>query len=94
MRGETPNLPRRSMRGRIPKEPCNLPCCKFAREKLEEMDDVEIPKDAKEALSGPQAAEWRAAMLQELQTMVKLDAWDVVRRPKDVNVVGSKWYLL
>jgi len=34
---------------------------------------------------------WVEAMREKIQAMKINDAWDIVRRPVDKNVVGSKW---
>ena len=48
-----------------------------------------IPGNAEEALSGPQAAQWKKAMEDELHNMRCQDTWETVQRPKDRNVVGA-----
>jgi hypothetical protein len=35
--------------------------------------------------------EWKDAMVEEYQSIVKNDVWDVVPRPKEKTVVSSKW---
>ena len=35
--------------------------------------------------------EWIQAMIEEYQTIIKNDVWDVVPRPKEKLVVYSKW---
>jgi hypothetical protein len=35
--------------------------------------------------------EWKAAMVEEYQSIVKNNVWDVVSRPKEKKVVSSKW---
>jgi hypothetical protein len=35
--------------------------------------------------------EWKDAMIEEYQSIVKNDVWDVVPRPKEKIVVSSKW---
>lgn len=35
--------------------------------------------------------EWRAAMDDELNSLIKLGTWDLVVPPKDANLVGCKW---
>ena len=34
---------------------------------------------------------WRDAMMEEYQSIMKNDVWDVVPRPKGKSVVTSKW---
>jgi len=35
--------------------------------------------------------EWTDAMTEEYQSIMKIDVWEVVPRPKDKAVVSSKW---
>jgi hypothetical protein len=34
---------------------------------------------------------WQEAMMEEYASIMKNDVWEVVPRPKDKKVVGSKW---
>ena len=34
--------------------------------------------------------EWMQAMIEEYQSIIKNDVWDVVRRPKDKSILSSK----
>jgi hypothetical protein len=54
---------------------------------------VPIPTTVGEALQGPQAKEWQAALAAEMQSMRDNDVWELVLRPEKVNIVGSKWVL-
>jgi len=56
--------PRRSGRNRIPKK---YPVCNLARS---ENQDTKLPKTEEEALRGPYAAEWKAAMEEEIYNML------------------------
>ena len=47
----------------------------------------------REALAGPQATEWKKAMKAEYDALVANGTWDVVPRPKGMNIIGSKWVL-
>ena len=80
-------LPHRSQRQRNPKTCpcCNIACCRGP--------DSNIPEDAEEALSGPNAEKWKAVMEDELANMQRnaTCTWEIVKRPTEVNVVGSKW---
>ena len=45
----------------------------------------------KQAFEGAFAEEyWQAAIL-EIETLEKMEAWDVVERTDDMNVIGSTW---
>ena len=35
--------------------------------------------------------EWKDAMIEEYQSIMKNDVWDVVPRPKGKSIVTSKW---
>ena len=35
--------------------------------------------------------EWKEAMIEEYQSIIKNDAWDIVPRPKGKSIVTSKW---
>ena len=35
--------------------------------------------------------EWKDAMIEEYQSIMKNDVWDVVPRPEGKSVVTSKW---
>ena len=35
--------------------------------------------------------EWVDAMVEEYQSIMKNDVWEIVPRPKDKSVVSSKW---
>lgn len=77
-------VPRRSDRLRKGTEcsHCKLVNCK-------NLSDV--PKTAQEALEGPEAEQWRQAMEAELNNMQQQGTWEIVKRPMDRNVIGSKW---
>ena len=34
---------------------------------------------------------WKDAMIEEYQSIIKNDVWDVVSRPKEKSIVSSKW---
>ena len=46
------------------------------------------PTNLEEALSHQS---WKEAMIQEYNSILKNDVWDVVPRPKNKSVVSSKW---
>jgi hypothetical protein len=46
------------------------------------------PSSYEEASSQPV---WRDAMMEEYQSIMKNDVWDIVPRPKGKSVVTSKW---
>ncbi|CAI7932470.1 unnamed protein product [Closterium sp. NIES-54] len=52
---------------------------------------IPIPVTVQEALSGPHAAEWRAAMEDECKTFTRNHSFDDETPPRGVNIVGGKW---
>ena len=46
------------------------------------------PKSADEATKDDH---WMKEMKEELDQIIKNDTWDLVPRPKDKNVIGTKW---
>lgn len=48
-------------------------------------------KTVKEALAGPDKANWMTAMEKEMESLRTHDVWDLVELPRDLKVVGSKW---
>jgi hypothetical protein len=46
------------------------------------------PKNVKEALTDEA---WIEAMQEELNQFERSEVWDLVPRPEDVNVIGTKW---
>ena len=55
------------------------------------ISDIDAPKSVNDALKGPNAVEWKAAMDREYQSLMKNKTWTLVPRPKDTNVVGNRW---
>ncbi|GBL78726.1 Retrovirus-related Pol polyprotein from transposon TNT 1-94 [Araneus ventricosus] len=65
------------------------------KEKIEEAQialEEDIPS-LKKALNGPNSEEWLEAMQTEYNALLKNQAWKLVKRPKDKNIIGSKWVL-
>lgn len=83
---EDPPPIRASTRERKPTIPCTLPCCKIAK-----VNEIQIPKDYKEAIQSPQANEWVNAMREEYFTLQEMSTWNLVRRDPAMNVVGCRW---
>ncbi|CAI7811924.1 unnamed protein product [Closterium sp. NIES-53] len=52
---------------------------------------IPIPLTVQEALSGPHAAEWRAAMEAECEAFIRNHSFDDEAPPPGVNIVGGKW---
>lgn len=51
------------------------------------------PVTVKEALASSKAREWIEAMQDEYQALMKNKTWTLVDRPKNKNVIGSRWVL-
>jgi len=90
-----PQIPRRSTRIRNNKKACQLPCCQritcSERQYCDEYADE--PKNARSALSGNNRDKWFEAMSEEVNMLKLNKVWEVVGRPKNQNVIGSKWVL-
>lgn len=46
-----------------------------------------------ECLEGPNANDWKEAILIEMECLVKNDTWSIVNRPKDRGVIGCRTIL-
>lgn len=55
--------------------------------------NAEINPSVYEALNGPYASEWREAMRFEFDALKRSDAWSLVERPRNKNVIGCRWVL-
>lgn len=49
------------------------------------------PRTYQEAVSGPQCAEWKSAMAEEMQAHLDNGTWDIVELPPGRKAIGSKW---
>ena len=49
------------------------------------------PKTYKQATTAEDHEEWDKAMRSEIQSLENLKTWNLVERPKDRNVISSKW---
>ena len=49
------------------------------------------PKSFKEAMRSEQADDWMEAMRREYNSLLKNKTWELVDRPKNVNIIGSRW---
>ena len=87
--------PRRSSRERKVKEICA--CCRLVVRQSVVSSSISVKGDnveptcAKEALCGRDSFLWLEAMQEEINCLLKNDAWEIVPRPKEKNVVGSRW---
>ena len=49
------------------------------------------PKSYQEAISGKDSSRWKAAMEEEIASLMKNDVWELVTLPKDRKAITSKW---
>ena len=54
-------------------------------------DQLVEPQTLDEALNGPQSTQWRAAMAEELQSLLSSNTWDLVSLPVGAKAVPVKW---
>lgn len=52
------------------------------------LQDLIEPKSYKIALK---ILHWKNAMDEEMEALYKNHTWDLVTRPRDINIIGSKW---
>ena len=52
---------------------------------------MQIPKTYKQAMSGPQAEKWKAAMDSEVNSLKSNKTYSLVPPPKDKKVIGGRW---
>ena len=55
------------------------------------LDDIEEPKSFNAACADKYSNQWRLAMKDEYNSLIKNCTWDLVPRPKDKNIVGNRW---
>jgi hypothetical protein len=53
--------------------------------------EPEIPQTIAQATSGPDKEKWLQAVREELSSLIKNRTWDLVRRPKNRQLVTCKW---
>lgn len=53
--------------------------------------DIPTPRNYREAKAGAHAPRWDSAMREEMASIRELNTFDLVPRPKGVNVIKSKW---
>src|SRR5207249_904680 len=65
-------------------------------ETITDQEETSLIHDATtvaDALSSNDAREWKKAMMVELNAIEQNKTWEIVKRPIDKNVVGSRWVL-
>ena len=55
------------------------------------LDATEDPKSHREAMASDRATDWLGAMNREYDSLIKNGTWDLVPRPPNVNIIGSRW---
>jgi hypothetical protein len=53
--------------------------------------ELDLPRTPEEALAGPEAVQWKAAMDEEYNMLVKMGTWEKADLPPGRNAIGSKW---
>ena len=54
-------------------------------------DDVVEPKSYKSVKSNKHAEQWEKATLEEYDSLIKNETWELVERPANTNIVGCRW---
>jgi hypothetical protein len=57
---------------------------------LAEAEGIE-PQSLSEAMKRPDWPKWEEAMREELMALERMGTWELVEKPANVNVIGSKW---
>ena len=52
---------------------------------------VVVPESRREAIAGKHWKQFKKAELRELMSFLDLDVWELVRKPKGANIVGTRW---
>ena len=55
------------------------------------VDVTDDPKSYREAMASDRAEDWLGAMNRERDSLNKNRTWDLVLRPPNVNIIGSRW---
>ena len=53
--------------------------------------DLSDPQDINETLRSLNREKWKQAIQLELESIRKNDVWDIVPRPKDKKIIGTRW---
>ena len=53
--------------------------------------NINEPNSIKDALNSEHSAEWNKALQAEYNSLLENKTWELVPRPKDINIVGSRW---
>jgi hypothetical protein len=60
---------------------------------IEEVHDVDmpLPRTVKEAFSGPEAEDWRKAIEEELDGLMRTETWTLEDLPRGREAIGCRW---
>jgi len=58
---------------------------------LAENGAEDVPRNYKEAMRSPRAAEWKAAMDDEMASLISNKTWEIAPLPPGRSVIGSRW---
>ena len=64
--------------------------CNFTESLLSDVAEPKSFKDASDS-SNPHSSQWKEAMNSEFSSLIENGTWELVPRPIDKNIVGSKW---
>ena len=55
--------------------------------------ETQDPTSLEEAFSGLFTADWKAAIIEEFQAHIENGTWEIINRPKDRGLIGSRFVL-
>lgn len=67
-----------------------MPTLKVGKE-VAKIDEIKTPECFTEVRNSPIAEYWKKSMCAEISALEEKDTWELVRRPKDVKVIGTRW---
>ena len=76
------------------KKPKSCSCCNlaiFVKECNCNESMLMEPENVKQALSGTYSEMWKEAMMEEMQQLISKDVFQIVNRPKNEQVLSTKW---
>ena len=53
--------------------------------------DILEPNTLHDALNCEHSSQWKEALKSEYESLIKKKTWDLVPRPKNINIVGNRW---
>ena len=58
---------------------------------LDDLDTEDVPTTVSEAKKRPDWSEWKVAIEKELKAMKETGTWEIVKRPKEGEILTTKW---